>query len=326
MARWLAISPPLGTTVLRHENESTNRLMPYMSVFVKVVELGSFSAAAEQIGLTASAVSRQIATLESALSVKLLERTTRKLRLTEVGTQVFARCQEMVDSARAVQEIAERFVSSPQGLIKVSAPKALGKIIISPLIPQFLRLYPQVDVQLMLSDQPSALISDDFDLLIRITDTPPLGLAARPLLDVHHVLCATEHYLAQAGTPQHPDDLARHSCIYLGETPSDNRWQLRHGPSGEKVTVNVKGRFVSNHSEVRLNAVLANLGVGCLPYFTAAQALANQQIVEVLSDWRYETTYHGRAWILYPPNRYLPPKCRALIDYLAEHISQPSMP
>lgn len=309
---------------MRHENESTNRLMPYMSVFVKVVELGSFSAAAQHLGLTASAVSRQIATLENALNVKLLERTTRKLRLTEVGAEVFARCLGMVEAARAVQEIAERFVSSPQGLVKISAPKAFGKLLISPLIPAFLHLHPQVDVQLLLSDQPSDLISDDFDLLVRITDTPPLGLAARPLLDVHHVLCASAQYLAQAGTPTHPEDLSHHSCIYLGETPGDNRWQLRHSRSGERVTVSVKGRFASNHSEVRLDAVLAHLGVGCLPFFTAANALANHQIVEVLSDWRYETTYHGRAWILYPPNRYLPPKCRALIDYLASHLSQPA--
>lgn len=306
---------------MRHENESINRLMPYMSVFVKVVELGSFSAAAEQLGLTASAVSRQIATLESALSVKLLERTTRKLRLTEVGTEVFARCQDMVEAARSVQEIAQRFVRSPQGLVKVSVPKAFGKRLISPLIAEFLHLYPQVDVQLTLSDQPNDLISDDFDLLIRITETPPLGLAARPLLDVHHVLCASEHYLAQVGTPLHPENLSDHSCIYLGETLGDNRWQLRNVHTAEKISVTVRGRFVSNHSEVRLEAVIAGLGVGCLPFFTAAEAVANQQIVEVLKDWRYETTYHGKAWILYPPNRYLPPKCRALIDYLVSKVS-----
>lgn len=309
---------------MRSENESL-RLLPFMSVFVKVVELGSFSAAAEHLALAPSAVSRQVAALEKALSVKLLERTTRKLRLSEVGAEVYAHCRELVEAARSAQEAAERFVSSPQGLVKISAPKAFGKILISPLIPEFLHLYPKVDVQLMLSDQPSNHI-DDFDLLVRITDTPPLGLAARPLIDVHHLLCASEQYLAQAGIPEHPDDLAAHSCIYLGETPSDNRWQLRHVDSGEKVTVSVKGRFVSNHSEVRLGAVLANLGVGCLPFFTAAEAMARHQVVEVLPQWRYETTYHGKAWILYPPNRYLPPKCRALIDFLASRIGQPDAP
>ena len=306
---------------MRHENESTNRLMPYMSVFARVVEQGSFSAAAEQLGLTASAVSRQVAALEKALSVKLLERTTRKLRLTEVGSEVYARCCDLVASARHVQEIAERFAGSPQGLVKISAPKALGRKILTPLIPEFLHRYPKVDVQLILSDQPNDLMLDDVDLLIRITDSPPPGLAGRPLMAVHHQLCATPQYLAQAGIPLQPDDLARHSCIYLGETPGDNRWQLRHRHSGDKTQVTVKGRFVSNHSEVRLDGVLAHLGIGCLPFFIATQALADGDIVEVLPDWCYETTYFGKAWLLYPPNRYLPSKCRVFIDYLAEKIS-----
>lgn len=307
---------------MRYENESPLRLMPHMLVFARVVELGSFSAAAGSLGLTPSAVSRQITALEQALRVKLLERTTRKLRLSEAGTEIFAHCLEMAKAARCAQDVAERFVSSPQGQVKISAPKAFGKILISPLIPEFLQRYPKVDVQLMLTDQPGHLL-DDFDLLVRITDMPPLGLAARPLCDVQHVLCASEHYLAQAGTPAHPADLASHSCIYLGETPSDSRWQLRHLETGEKVTVGVKGRFSSNHSEVRLGAVRANLGIGCLPIFTAAESLSTHRLVEVLPEWRYETTYHGRAWILYPPNRYLPPKCRVLIDFLAEKLAEP---
>jgi DNA-binding transcriptional LysR family regulator len=297
-------------------------LLPYMAVFAKVVELGSFSAAAEQLGLTASAVSRQVATLEKALAVKLLERTTRKLRLSEVGAEVYVRCCEMVEAGRSVLEVADRYVSAPQGLVKVSAPKAFGRQLIAPHIPEFLRMYPEVDVQLILNDRQMDLIGDDIDLLIRITDTPPLGLAARPLLNVHHVLCATEQYLQQAGTPSHPHDLARHSCMYLGESPGDHRWHFRHVATSQEVNVSVRGRLVSNHSEVRLEGVMAHLGIGCLPYFTARKALAEKKIVEVMPDWRYETTYYGKAWILYPPNRYLPPKCRVLIDYLAQKVAE----
>ncbi|MDE1164607.1 MAG: LysR family transcriptional regulator [Pseudomonas sp.] len=296
-------------------------LMPYMAVFAKVVELGSFSAAALQLGLTASAVSRQVATLEKALAVKLLERTTRSLRLSEAGAEVYARCCEMVEAGRSVMAVADRFVASPQGLVRLSAPKAFGRKLISPHIAEFLGLYPEVDVQLMLIDRPMDLIGDGLDLMIRITDTPPPGLAARPLLDVYHLLCASPAYLERAGHPAHPHDLARHSCIYLGETPGDNRWHLRHGASGEQVSVSVRGRFVSNHSEARLDAVLDDLGIGCLPFFTAAQALKAERVVEVLPQWRYETSYFGKAWMLYPPNRYLPPKCRVLIDFLAARVA-----
>lgn len=296
-------------------------LMPSMATFVKVVEFGSFSSAAEQLGLTASALSRQISSLEKALSVKLLERTTRQLRLTEAGAEAYVRSCAMVETARSVMEVADRFNSTPQGLVRLSAPKAFGRKLVGPLVPGFLSLYPEVDVQLILTDRPMDLIGDDVDLIIRITDDPPLGLAARPLLRVHHVLCATQKYLSKNGTPHHPHDLARHSCLYLGEISGDNRWQFRHSESSELVSVSVRGRYVVNHSEARLDGVLEHLGIGCLPFFTADKVLRERSVVQVLPGWQYVTSYYGKAWILYHPNRYLPPKCRALIDYLAEKLS-----
>lgn len=300
-------------------------LMPYMAVFVKVVDCGSFSAAAERLGTTASAVSRQVASLEAALSVKLLERTTRKLRLSEAGVEAYVRCCHLVDSCQAVMEVAGRFNSAPQGLVKLSVPKAFGRKLIGPHIPAFLRLYPDISIQLMLTDNPVDLISDDLDLMIKITDTPPLGLAARPLVNVCHVLCATEQYLFAHGIPEHPSDLAQHSCLYLGEIPSDNRWQFRHRMTNDCVNVTVSGRFVTNHSEARLDGVLESLGIGCLPLFTAQEALKERRIVQVLPEWHYVTSYFGMAWILYQPNRYLSPKCRVLIDYLVNQVASPEL-
>ena len=296
-------------------------LMPYMAVFVKVVECGSFSAAAERLGTTASAVSRQVASLEEALSVKLLERTTRKLRLSEAGVEAYARCCDLVQSCQAVMDVANRFNSSPRGLVKLGVPKAFVRKLIGPHIPSFLRMYPDIDLHLMMIDAPVDLISDDLDLMIKITDEPPPGLAARPLVNVSHVLCATQAYLAAHGIPQHPGDLAQHSCLYLGETPSDNRWQFRHKTTSGSVTVTVKGRFATNHSEMRLDGVLEGFGIGCLPLFTARPALADNRVVQVLPDWHYVTSYFGMAWILYQPNRYLSPKCRVLIDYLVAQVA-----
>ncbi|HUH38417.1 MAG TPA: LysR family transcriptional regulator [Spongiibacteraceae bacterium] len=298
-------------------------LMPYMATFVKVVECGSFSAAATRLGITTSAVSRQVACLEEAISVKLLERTTRKLRLTEAGNEAYARCRHLVESCQAVMEVGSQFNSSPKGIVKLSVPKAFGRKVIAPHIPEFLRRYPDISVQLILTDNAVDLISDDIDLMIRITDMPPLGLAARPLMTVSHVLCATEEYLSLFGTPEHPSDLSLHSCLYLGETATDNRWQLRNKITNHCVTINVQGRYVTNHSEVRLDGVLANLGIGCLPLFTAQQALNESRILQVLPEWHYITSYCGKAWILYQPNRYLSPKCRVLIDYLFTKIAEP---
>nr|WP_019366377.1 LysR family transcriptional regulator [Pseudomonas luteola] len=295
-------------------------LLPYMAVFVKVVELGSLSAAAEHLGTNASSVSRQLAQLEEALAIKLLERTTRKLKLTEAGAEVYQRCCALVTAGRSVMEVSETYNSSPYGMVKISAPKAYGRKMISPLIPEFLDRYPSVDVQLILTDSRMDLMVNDIDLMVRITDSPPLGLAARLLSPVSQVLCATEKYLSNHGTPTHPTDLIDHSCLYLGEFKGDNRWELINIKNKESITVAVKGRYVTNHSEARLDGVLAHLGIGCFPLFTAQQALSEGKVQQVLPEWQYATSYYGSAWILYQPNKYLPSKCRVLIDHLVSRI------
>lgn len=302
----------------------TNQLMgllPYMAVFVKVVELGSFSAAAEQLGSSASSVSRQIASLEAALGVRLLERTTRRLRLTEAGTTAWARCDEMLRSAQSVVTLTEQIGDTPQGCIRLSAPRAIANQLIAPQVPEFLRRYPQIDLQLMMTDRPLDLIAGEIDLAVRITDRPPPGLAGRPLMHISHVLCASAAYLDQRGTPQQPRDLQQHDCIWLAELPGDHHWRLRHRESQEEQTVTVRGRYATNHTRARLEGVMAGLGIGCIQRFTAAQALAAGQVVAVLPEWEYMTSYYGMAWLLWQPNRFLPPKCRVLIDFLLEKLA-----
>jgi DNA-binding transcriptional LysR family regulator len=294
-------------------------LLPGMAVFVRVVEAGSFSAAARQLGSTASAVSRQVARLEQELSLRLLERTTRQLRLNEAGSEFYGHCRVMLDAADQALGIGERLMSSPRGLVRLSVPKAYGKFVISPLMPGFLRRYPDVDVQLQISDQSPDLIDDGFDMLVKVTDRPPEGLAGKPLGPVRQVLCASPDYLALHGTPQHPQELLRHSCLYLGENPGDNRWHFSGG--GQEQVVTVRGRYISNHSEARLDAALADFGITVLPHFTAAQALADGRLHEVLPRWRYTGSYQGAAWLLWRPNQHLPPKQRALIDYLSEALA-----
>ena len=180
-------------------------LLTEMVVFVKVVEAGSFSAAARQLGSSPSAVSRSIARLEKALAIRLLQRTTRKLRLSDAGEEVFRRCREMAGAAQAVMDLSGRFTREAEGLIRVSVPKAVGRYVIHPHMPEFLRRYPKVDVQLILEDRYVDLIDDNVDLSIRITDEPPPGLVGRELFPIEHLLCATPQYLADlmsGKTPQ----------------------------------------------------------------------------------------------------------------------------
>ena len=295
--------------------------LPDMAVFARVVDAGSFSAAARQLGITPSAVSRQVARLESVLRVRLLERTTRKLRLTEAGTAAYTGCQAMVAAAREVLALSDTQAASPRGLVRISMPKAFGRLVVHPLMASFLRHYPEVDVQLVITDRTVDLFEESIDLAICITDAPPPGLAGRPLMRIRHLACASPPYLAAHGTPVHPRDLAGHSCLYLGEDERDRHWRFRR--AGDEATVRVSGRYVANHSEVRLEGALSHLGIASLPEFTARAALAAGTLVTVLDDWEHATDYAGMAWLLYPPNRFLPAKLRVWIDHLVAGLLPP---
>lgn len=302
---------------------STNKtltLMGEMAVFVKVVETGSFSEAARQLAATPSAISRSVSRLEKALGTRLLQRTTRKLRLSESGQEVYVHSLAMVNAAQAAMAVSGRLDHEPQGIVRLSTPKAVGRFVIHPHMPDFLARYPKVDVNLLLDDRYVDLIDDRIDLAIRITDQPPPGLMGRRLLNIEHMLCATPQYLAQHGTPQHPHDLKAHSCIYLGEEPGDSRWKFRQG--NKQVSVDVHGRYAANHTGVRLDAVLHHIGIGSLPYFTARHALQQGLVVQVLPDWTFRNNYCGELWILYPPTRHLPPKLSVLVQFLAERLSK----
>jgi DNA-binding transcriptional LysR family regulator len=293
--------------------------LPDMAVFARVVEAGSFSEAARQLGLTPSAVSRQVARLEGVLRVRLLERTTRKLRLTEAGSAALGRCQDMVAAAREVLALSDTHTATPSGLVRVSMPKTIGRLVVHPLMPAFLRQYPEVDVQLIITDRAVDLFEEAIDLAIRVTEEPPPGLAGRPLIKMTHMVCASPGYLAARGTPLHLRDLTQHSCIYLGENELDRHWRFRRGE--EEVTVKVSGRYVANHSEVRLEGALQSMGIASLPEVTARSSLASGDLVPVLSDWTHLTHYAGTAWLLYPPNRFLAAKLRVWIDYVVAGLA-----
>ena len=300
---------------------STNQsisLLQEMAIFVKVVETGSFSETARQLGNTPSAISRAISRLERALGTRLLQRTTRKLRLSESGKQVYAYCLEMVNAAQAVIDNSGKFNSEPHGTVRISVPKAVGHYLLHPHIPEFLERYPKVDVQMLLEDKLIDFIDDEIDLAIRITNQPSLGLKGRKLIEIDHVIVATAEYLEKHGIPQQPQDLKEHQCIYLGEQASDSKWKFQ---KENKITsVSVKGRYSANHTGIRLDAALQHMGIASLPYFVARHALETQALIQVLPDWYFKTYYSGDAWLLYPPTRYLAPKIEVFIHFLAEKL------
>lgn len=294
-------------------------LLPDMATFARVVDAGNFSEAARQLGSTPSTVSRQIKRLEESLGTRLLERSTRSVRMTDSGAQVYGYCRDIVGAASGAVDVAGQAMGEPRGKVSVSAPIAYARSVIHPLIPDFLRSWPEVDVQLVFADREVDPLRDNVDVVIRLTRSPPLGLAGRQIGTAKWLLCASPAYLAAHGTPEEPRDLARHECLYLGETVDDNRWHFRRGTQAQ--SLDVRGRYVANHAGARLDAALQGFGIAGLPDFAAAQALQQGDLVQVLGEWEFEArAYIGPVWLLYPPNRFLPSKVRALIDYLASHL------
>lgn len=294
-------------------------LLPDLAVFAHVVETGNFSAAARQLGSTPSTISRQMRRLERALGTRLLERSTRSLRLTESGERVYRHGQQMLEAASHAVDAASHLSEQPRGRVSLSAPISVAKNVIHPLIPEFLRAYPEVDVQLLFVDHDVDPIRDHVDIVIRPTSTPPLGLAARRIGSVRWAPCASPAYLRARGTPATPDDLARHDCLYLGETADDNRWTFLQG--GCKQTIEVRGRYIANDVEARREAALQGWGIASLPAFAIGDDLQSGRLTQVLPDWVFEPrAYSGPVWVLYPSNRFLPPKVRVLIDWLAQRM------
>lgn len=301
---------------------SQHPLFEEMALFVRVVEAGSFSDAARQMGATPSAISRSISRLEHSLGTQLLQRTTRKLGLTPSGSEILQHCIDIVSAARAVMNIGGHLREAPQGLVRVSVPKAIGRSVIHPHIKNFLHAYPKVDVQLILDDRVLDLVDRNIDLAVRVTDTPPVGLIGRQLMSIEHMICASPDYLVRHTAPVTPIELSAHSCISLGESPSDSRWKFLK--DGKVVSVEVRGRYTANHTGARLDAVCSGFGIGSLPAFTARDDLKKGRLVQLLPEWRFMTHYTGTLWLLYTPTRFVPTKLRVLIDYLTAHLQIPS--
>ncbi len=304
-----------------------------MAVFVRVVDSAGFSAAARQIGLTTSAVSRHVTRLETHLGGRLLQRTTRSVRLTELGEQVYAGCTRMLSAAREVQTMAGSYGARPNGLVRVTAPVVFGQVWLAPRLPGFLARYPEVTVQLSLVDRNVDLVEDGVDLAIRIARELSPGLAARSLCRMRYVLVASPAYLQRHGHPEHPQALAEHHCIYLGYGAFGNTWTLhpRDNPPvpgsaprqraalpTDAVKVKVGSRALVNNSAAIVSMVVANGGIGLVPDFSARAALDDGRVQEVLPGWALAAPYTGTVFAVYTPTSHLPLKTRSLIDHLAE--------
>jgi DNA-binding transcriptional LysR family regulator len=292
-------------------------MLPCMAAFAVVVETGSFVDASVRLGLTASAVSKQVSKLENALSLRLLERSTRQLRVNAEGAQIYSHCKELLESSANVFRLKDRFLEAPQGLIRIAVPRSLYAAC-NQLVPEFLYRYPGVNVQLISNEGALDFIAESIDIGIQITDSPPLGLVARKLFPVDFIVCAAESYLEKFGRPEHPSVLAEHSCIPFSAATEIQNWKFisTHG----MCEVSVSGRYFADSPEAVLNATISGLGISCLPAGLAAEAISANTLVELLPGWRYAGAMQGMAWVLYQPGRHVSQKVKVMVDYLVSAL------
>ena len=287
-----------------------------MSVFAKVVSAGSLSAAARELGISTAVVSRRLAALESRHGVRLLNRTTRRLSLTDEGTSYLEACGRILgEIEEADGAVAARRVE-PQGVLKVAMSAAFGHQHISPLIPEFAARYPKVSLALSLSDRPVNLIEDGFDLAIRIAHLDDSSLAARKLAPNRRVVCASPEYLLRHGEPRTPQELAQHNCLVLSwESGFSMNWEY-FDPDGSPGSVRVSGRFACDDWEVLREWALAGLGIALKSTWDVRRHLEDGSLVRLFSEHTFGSDVG--IYAVYPHRRNLPAKTRAFIDFLAD--------
>jgi DNA-binding transcriptional LysR family regulator len=292
-----------------------------MAVFARVVEANGFTAAARTLGLSKAAISKQMARLEDRLGVRLLNRSTRRLGLTEAGRDYYERARRILAEIEEAELSAASRQVNPHGLLRVNAPVTFGQMHLAPLLPAFMRRYPQVRVDLVLNDRFVDLIEEGFDLAVRVADLPSSSLIARRLCRARHVVAASPAYLQARGVPSHPRDLARHDCLLYSYLSSGEEWLFLDGDAA--FGVRVGGPLRANNGDVLRHAAIAGLGIVYTPDFIVADALAAGLLTPLLENWRLpEAGIHA----VYPPGRPLGAKLRVFVEFLAESMGRPPEP
>lgn len=286
-----------------------------MAIFARVVEAGSFAEAARRMATSRSAVSKAVAKLEKELGARLLNRTTRYISLTEIGAAVAEHCSRMVSEADQARKLVDSLTAEPRGLLRVSASVAFGTLHVAPALAVFLSRYPELKIDLTISDRWVDLAEEGYDVAIRVTSDPPPNWVARKLAPVRRKLCATPDYFDRRGTPRSPADLVHHNCLDYTRSGEQGHWHFT-GPEGD-ISVPVTGPLHVDDDEALSQAVLGGLGIGLLPTFIVGKDLQSGKLQAALSEY---IPVERHVYAMYLPTRHLPSKVRLFIDFLLAHI------
>ena len=287
-----------------------------VEAFARVAEAGSFSEAARRLRVSKSVVSRQVSALEAELGVRLFQRTTRSLTLTEAGQGYFGQISRILTDLEDADASVSRLQAAPRGCLRVSAPMSFGFLHLDPAIPDFLARFPEVNVEFAMSDRFVDLVEEGFDLAVRIGRLGDSSLIARRLAPIHMAVCASPDYLERRGTPVTPQDLVQHDCLFYSQGPALDVWRFVSA-EGTPLQVEVKGRMRANNGDALRVAALKGLGLCDLPTFIVGADLQAGTLVSVLSEFMPSDS---AAYAVYPTVRHLSPKVRAFVDFLLERF------
>ena len=287
-----------------------------MTAFVRAVETGGFSAAARDLGLTPSALSKLVGRLEDRLGVRLLHRTTRRLQLTAEGETFFNRARPILTALDEAEAEVAAAGAQPRGLLRINCGSAFGRHQLTPAIPRFLERYPETELDLTIDDLAPVPTDERYDLTIRIGALDESSAVARRICNLERVICAAPAYLERHGIPRTPDDLQRHNCLWITSLPALRRWPF-DTDDGIRV-VHISGNIVANNAETVLQLAVAGVGITRLTDVIVGDALRRGALVPVLTEWHHVEPVP--LYATYPSGRHLAPKVRAMMDFLVEQF------
>lgn len=289
-----------------------------LTIFVQVIESGSFSAAATELGHAVSHISKAITKLEQRLGARLINRTTRSLSLTDVGQVYFEKAKQIVSEAREAEQSIHQLQDSPSGRLKISLPTSFGQSHMQPVVTEFMQRYPDVKLQIDFSSRLVDVIGEGFDLCVRMGQPKSSNLISRTLLEFEFITVATPDYFEKFGVPKHPHDLKHHQAIKYMYNQVPVTWEFRN-QQGETIHVEVENRAECNNLPMQKTLVMAGLGIGRLPSFVCKQELENGELIRVLDQFEMPSQ---SAYLVYPHRLHLSAKVRAFVDLAVEHFKK----
>jgi DNA-binding transcriptional LysR family regulator len=286
-----------------------------MEVFVRVVDLGGFTPAAAASGLSATMVSNHVKALEQRLGAKLLNRTTRRQSLTEIGARYYAQCVDVLARVEAADVEAREMHALPRGRLKISAPVTLGSHLLAPAFADYLREQPEVEIDLQLNDRIVDLADEGFDAAFRFGDLADSGLIARRLKSLGRMVCAAPAYLLAHGTPSQPEDLASHNCLVFHYVQPEREWLFQGDGLARRVTAT--GQMTVNNGPALLQAALAGAGVAMLPDYLGSADVSSGQLVRLFPEYDLS---RAPLQLVYLPDRHMTPKLRSFVDFVMKRL------